>query len=79
MNHDDFKKLLEEALEPIKQNQESHSAALINIESKLDAFADSYKTNQHNIERLDTRLSNVENHLEIDVSEDLKVPHFSSK
>lgn len=54
MNQDDFKQLLDEALEPIKQKQESHSAdlaniasklenhsaALVSIESKLDAYGD---------------------------------------
>ncbi len=34
----DFKKLLDEALAPIKQRQDSHSAALISIESKLKEF-----------------------------------------
>ncbi|MBI4036278.1 hypothetical protein HY386_00165 [Candidatus Daviesbacteria bacterium] len=107
MNRDDFKKLLEEALEPIKQKQgshsailekhsaileshsailekhsailESHSAALMRIESILLGYADSYKVNQQNIERLDDRLSNVEEKMDIEVPEDLKVPHFSAK
>lgn len=58
---------------------DSHSASLIDIESKLDSYADSYKINQHNIERLDTRLSVVEETLSIAPPEDLKVPHFSAK
>lgn len=36
MTPNDFKKLLDEALEPIKQKQESHSADLANIVSKLE-------------------------------------------
>lgn len=42
MNRDDFKKLLEEALEPIKETQKAHGesletlkGAVISIESKL--------------------------------------------
>ena len=86
MKSDDFKKLLEEALDPIKETQKKHGeslenlkGAVISIESKLDAFADSYKINQHNIERVDIRLTTVEENLDIDVPEDLKVPHFSTK
>lgn len=53
MNQDDFKKILDEALEPIKQKQESqsatleshsaalvsHSAALTNITTKLESHS----------------------------------------
>lgn len=60
MNQDDFKKLLEEALEPIKQQQENHSAALISIESKLDAYGDMYKINDSNIRKMEKRLETVE-------------------
>lgn len=63
----------------INEKLDSHSAALVNIEAKLDGFTDSYKINQHNIERVDTRLSTVEEELGIEPPEDLKIPHFSSK
>ena len=39
MNQDEFKKLLEEALEPIKEKQESHSAELANIGNKLESHS----------------------------------------
>lgn len=58
---------------------ENHSGALVRIESVLEGYADSYKINQHNIERVDTRLTTAEEKLNIVVPEDLKVPHFSSK
>lgn len=62
MNQDEFKKLLEEALEPIikKLNNhderfdsigeklDNHGAALVNIESKLNAYGDMYKINNSN-------------------------------
>lgn len=79
MNQGEFRKLLEEALEPIKQKQEVHSAALMRIESVLEGYADAYKVNKENIERVDTRLTNVGQKMNIEVAEDLKVPHFSSE
>ncbi len=57
----------------------SHSASLVNIESKLDSYADSYKINKHNIVRLDTRLTTVEDELNIETPADLKVPHFADQ
>lgn len=74
MNQEDFKKLLDEALEPIKQKQEnqssalssikdkqeSHSVALISIESKLDAYGDMYKINNSNAKRLEKRVETLE-------------------
>lgn len=44
----------------------------------MTSYADSYKLNKHNIERLDTRLSNVEGELNIEPEEELKVPHLST-
>lgn len=55
----------------INEKLDSHSASLVNIESKLDAYTDSYKIN--------TRLSTVEDELNIEVPEDLKVPHFANQ
>lgn len=63
----------------INEKLDSHSASLVSIESKLDSYADSYKINRHNIERVDTRLSAVEDELNIEVPEDLKVPHFADQ
>lgn len=79
MNQEDFKKLLDEALEPIKQKQEnqssalssikdkqeSHSAALISIESKLDAYGDMYKINNSNAKRLEKRVETLEENADI--------------
>lgn len=60
MNQDDFKKLLDEALESIKQKQDSHSAALISIEGKLDAYGDMYKINDSNVRKVEKRLETLE-------------------
>ena len=79
MNKDEFKKLLEEALEPIKEKQESHStelanignkleshsAALVNIESKLDAYGDMYKINNSNAKKLEERIETLEENANI--------------
>ena len=53
--------------------------SVLTIEQTMTSYADSYKINQHNIERVDTRLTTVEENLNIDVPEDLKVPHFATK
>ena len=95
MTNDDFKKLLDEALEPIKERQESqstdlvsitsdlaniktkldsHSAALISIESKLNAYGDMYKINEDHIKRLDKRLNIVEENQSIQPQEELSIP-----
>lgn len=37
----------------MNEKLDSHSASLVSIESKLDGYADAYKINKGNIERLD--------------------------
>ncbi len=87
MNGNDFKKILDEALEPIKkqlndpdsglkrinEKLDSHSAALIEIEATLNGYADSYKTNKKNIERLDERLVELEDRANIIPSPELSI------
>lgn len=74
MNQDDFKKILNETLEPIKQKLDNHSerfnnlsekldnhgAALVNIESKLDVYGDMYKINNSNAKKLEKRMETLE-------------------
>lgn len=80
-----FKKLLDEALESLRKDirelkdvQENRLLpSVMETETTVKSYADSYKMNQHNIERLDTRLNTVEDELAIEPPEDLKVPHFS--
>jgi len=86
MDEKSFKKLLEEVIAPLRQDikelkdvQENRLVpSVTETEITLKYYADSYKINQHNIERVDTRLTTVEEELNIEVAEDLKVPHFSS-
>lgn len=68
---------IKDQLSVVNRKLDTHSASLIEIESKLDSYADSYKINHHNIERLDSRLSTTEGKLEIEPPEELKVPHFT--
>lgn len=84
MNADDYKKLLEEALDPIKQQLgdiegrldnpdaglkrlnnrvDANTAAVMELEKTVKGYGDSYKINKQNIE----------------VPEDLKVPHFADQ
>ena len=82
MNQDNFKKLLEETLEPIKKDlqevkkdlqevkytQAEHTEILgkrvlpsvITTETTVKGYADAYKTNKANIERLDDRVIKLE-------------------
>jgi len=74
MNQDEFKKLLNEALEPVKQKLDNHDerfdslsekldnhgAALVNIESKLNAYGDMYKINNGNAKKLEKRIETLE-------------------
>ena len=39
----------------------NHTVALINIESKLDMYADMFYSNKENIKYLDQRVTNLEN------------------
>lgn len=78
--------VVDDALEPIKEDVKelkedmgTLKGSVLTIEQTMTSYADSYKINQHNIERIDTRLTSVEENLGIEPPEDLKVPHFASK
>lgn len=51
--------------------------SITETEMTVKSYADSYKENQHNIERVDTRLTAVEENIGIETPEHLKVPHFA--
>ncbi len=73
MDDKGFKKILDEALNPIKKDLKglkedvsglkedvsTLKGSVLSIEQKMDSYADSYKINRHNIERLDTRVSTL--------------------
>ncbi|MBI2601308.1 hypothetical protein HYW42_05155 [Candidatus Daviesbacteria bacterium] len=85
MDENTFKKILDEAIAPLREDikelkdvQENRLLpSVTELEVTVKSCADSYKINQQNIERVDTRLTGVEEELNVEVSEDLKVPHFS--
>lgn len=86
MDENTLKQLLNKAITPLredikelKEDMSTLKGSVITIEQTITSYADSYKINQHNIERLDTRLSTVEKEANIIVAEDLKVPHFSTE
>lgn len=69
--------VMNQKMDDMKESLDSNTASVIEIENILKSYADSYKENQRNIERVDTRLSNVEDNLGIEPHPDLKVPHFA--
>jgi hypothetical protein len=77
MDENKLKTILEEAInkavEPIKETLENHTGALMRIESVLKGYADAYKVNKKNIERLDERLTIAEDQLEIQPSDQLAI------
>ncbi len=81
MNQDGFKKLLNEALEPIKKQLvsvegelndpvtglaainnrlDANTTAVVELETTIKGYADAYKTNKANIEKLDDRVIKLE-------------------
>ncbi len=64
---------LGEALGDVQKTQTSHTGSLIKIESTLEGYADAYKINKGNIERLDERVFKVEDQLDIRVSPEFTI------
>lgn len=60
-------------LDQVQETQDSHTASLIKIESTLEGYADAYKVNKGNIERLDERLAKAEDQLDISVPPELAI------
>ena len=93
MHEEDLKRVLNKQLEPIKkqlkgqgsvlvrigQKLKAQGESLVTIETKIDNFADAYKQNQRNIEKLDKRLDLVEDDLGIEPREDLKIHYKTSE
>lgn len=87
MNQDDFKKLLEEALGPIKKGQDELKKDLqevkdtqeerilpsvITIETEIKTYADMYKINNSNSKKLEKRIEVLE-----DKSDIIPPPEFT--
>lgn len=74
MNKDDFKELLDEALEPIKKTQKEHTEVLmrhtgaletlqsssVTIENTINAYGDMYKINDSNVRKIEKRVETLE-------------------
>lgn len=74
MTPDDFKKLLDEALEPIKETQREHTKVLkehtealetlqssvVTIENTINGHGDMYKINNSNAKKLEKRIEVLE-------------------
>lgn len=68
--------VMNKKMDSMQETLDSNTTSVVEIEKTLKAYADSYQINQHNIERLDTRLNTVEEELSIEPPEDLKVLHL---
>lgn len=81
MDEKSFKKLLDEAIAPLRQDIEELKdvqenrllPSVTEVEITVKSYADSYKINKGNIERLDERLTTVEDQLEIQPSDQLAI------
>lgn len=60
MDEQTFKKLLGEALEPIKETLQQHTESLVNIENTNKIYGDMYKLNNDNMKRLERRVEKLE-------------------
>lgn len=67
MNQDDFKKILNEALDPIKETLKEHGQRLeavqgsvVTIENTINAYGDMYKINNSNAKKLEKRVETLE-------------------
>ena len=84
MTNGDFKKLLDENLKPIKEEQKALRKLIeervlppvVYIEATVKSYADRYVANEDHIRRLDKRLSTVEENLKIQPPEELTIPSF---
>ena len=72
MTQDDFKKLIDEALEPIKETQKEHTevlgtlqASVVTIENTINAYGDMYKINDSNVRKVEKRLETLEKNADI--------------
>lgn len=65
MNEEDFKRLLNEALEPIKETLQQHTESLVNIENTNKIYGDMYKLNNDNMKKLERQVEKLEESAEI--------------
>lgn len=57
---EDVREIVKEELEPVHQKLDALSSSVVQIEATLEGYADAYKVNKKNIERLDGRVIELE-------------------
>ncbi len=65
--------VMNDKLDEVQETLASHTGSLMKIESTLEGYADAYKVNKGNIERLDERLAKTEDQLDISVPPELAI------
>jgi len=69
----DQQSVMNDKLDEMQETLDSHTSSLMSIEATLEGYADAYKVNKGNIERLDTRLAEAEDQLNIPVPSELVI------
>lgn len=64
---------MQSKIDTIQETLDAHTGSLMKIEATLEGYADAYKINKGNIERLDERLAKAEDQLDIPVSPELAI------
>lgn len=65
--------VMNDKLDGMQETLDSHTGSLMKIEVTLEGYADAYKINKGNIERLDSRLAKAEDQLDIPISPELAI------
>jgi len=72
-----FREIIQGELKPVTQRLDNmdqrldgHGASLVEIESILKGYKESYQQNEDHIGKLNKRVSRVENHLGLSISQD---------
>lgn len=68
--------LIKDQISMMNQKMDSHTAALISIESTLAGYADMYKVNDSNVRKIQKRMEVVEKNLGIQAPQELSIPSF---
>lgn len=69
----DQQSVMNAKMDEMQETLDSHTGSLMSIEATLEGYADAYKVNKGNIERLDERLAKAEDQLDIPVSPELAI------
>ena len=80
------KEVVEDSISPLKADikelkdgMQTLTASVTSLEQTVGSYADSYKENQRNIERLAKRMEPVEEELGIEVPEEYRIQYSSTE